>query len=264
MPEIVVDGQPLHYEDEGTGPPVVMVAGTGSRGRVWHLHQVPALVSAGYRVITFDNRAGGPGGRFGVASLVSDTAALIERLELGQSRAVGFSLGARVVAELLVERPELVERAVLLATRGRVDHWTKAMLLAERTGTTTTPEFGVVVRAMQYLSPTTLRDDRATRDWLELFELTSATALPGLHEQVALDELLADRLTAYSAIEAACLVVGFGDDLVTPPQLTREVARAIPRARYHEVADCGHYGYLERPGEVNKLIVDFLGVSSRD
>lgn len=264
MPEIMVEGYPLHYEDNGTGPPVVLVAGAGSGGRVWHLHQVPALVSSGYRVITFDNRAGGPSGRFGLPSLVSDTVALIERLELERCRLVGFSLGARIVQELLLERGELVERAVLLATRGRIDRWTNAVLSAEQSGTTTTPELAAVVRAMQNLSPRTLRDERAARDWLELFELGAATAPPGLHEQVALSELLADRLAAYSEIDVPCLVIGFGDDLVTPPHLTREVATAVRRGRYREVADCGHYGYLERPEEVNKLILEFLEVSAFD
>ncbi|WP_091671680.1 alpha/beta fold hydrolase [Amycolatopsis marina] len=264
MPELMVDGYPLHYDDNGAGAPVVLVAGTGSRGRVWHLHQVPALVSAGYRVITFDNRAGGPGGFFGLSSLVSDTVALIERLGLAPCRLVGFSLGARIVQELLLSRPDLVVRAVLLATRGRVDRWTRAMVTAEQTGRTTTPEFDAVVRAMQNLSPRTLRDERAARDWLELFELTADVAPPGLHEQVALEELLADRLPAYAAIGVPCLVVGFGDDVVTPPNLTREVAAAIRNAEYHEVPDCGHFGYLERPEEVNKLVVDYLGVSTHD
>jgi pimeloyl-ACP methyl ester carboxylesterase len=262
VPNLVVDGHPLHYDDTGSGPAVVMLAGTGSRGRVWHLHQVPALVSAGYRVITFDHRAGGPSGRTGIPSMVSDTVALIERLELGPCRLVGFSLGSRVLLELMLDRADLVTRAVLLATRGRVDRWTRAMVTAEQAGTTTTPEYGAVVRAMQHLSPRTLRDERATRDWLELFELTAATAAPGMHEQVALEEVLTDRLPAYTAIDVPCLVVGFTDDLVTPPHLTQEVAAAIGDAEYREVADCGHFGYLERPDEVNKLIIDFLGVST--
>ena len=37
----------------------MFIAGRGGAGRTWHLHQVPAFLAAGYRVITFDNRGVG-------------------------------------------------------------------------------------------------------------------------------------------------------------------------------------------------------------
>ena len=46
----------LAYDDRGSGPPVVFIAGHGGAGRTWHPYQVPAFLAAGYRVITFDNR----------------------------------------------------------------------------------------------------------------------------------------------------------------------------------------------------------------
>ncbi|KPC60524.1 alpha/beta hydrolase, partial [Streptomyces sp. NRRL WC-3753] len=59
-------------------------------------------------------------------------------------------------------------------------------------------------------------------------------------------------------ITTPCLVVGFADDLILPAHLGREVADAIPGARYVEVADAGHYGYLERPDQVNNALLDFF------
>jgi pimeloyl-ACP methyl ester carboxylesterase len=67
------------------------------------------------------------------------------------------------------------------------------------------------------------------------------------------------RLDAYRRISVRSLVIGFADDLVLPPRLSREVADAISGARYAEVAGCGHIGYLERPDEVNRLLVEFIG-----
>jgi pimeloyl-ACP methyl ester carboxylesterase len=52
--------------------------------------------------------------------------------------------------------------------------------------------------------------------------------------------------------------MGFQDDLVCPPHFGREVADHVPDCRYAEVAGCGHYGYLEDPGTVNSLILDFF------
>lgn len=54
------------------------------------------------------------------------------------------------------------------------------------------------------------------------------------------------------------MVVAFADDMLTPPDLGREVAEAIDGCRYELVERCGHYGYLERPDAVNALLIDFL------
>jgi pimeloyl-ACP methyl ester carboxylesterase len=45
---------------------------------------------------------------------------------------------------------------------------------------------------------------------------------------------------------------------MVPRYLAREVAAAIPGARYEEIEGCGHFGYLERPAEVNRLVVEFF------
>src|ERR687893_2302533 len=103
MPVATVNNIPLNYEVKGTGPLVVLVMGTGSPGRVWELHQVPALVAAGYRVCTFDNRGIAPSDECAsgmtIDDLVGDTAALIEHLGDGPVRVVGTSLGSRIVQE---------------------------------------------------------------------------------------------------------------------------------------------------------------------
>src|SRR5690606_13487327 len=100
-----------------------MVMGSGSPGRVWRTYQVPALVEAGFRVATVDNRGIAPSsecaGGMRVEDLVADTAALIEHLGGGPAHLVGTSMGARVVQELALARPELVGRAVMMATVGR-------------------------------------------------------------------------------------------------------------------------------------------------
>ena len=96
------------------------------------------------------------------------------------------------------------------------------------------------------------------RDWLDLFEMSGPAAGPGVRAQLALADF-EDRGPAYWAITVPTLVVGFADDQMIPAYLSRELAAAIPAAEYAEVADGGHFGYLERPDEVNALLVGFLG-----
>ena len=67
-----------------------------------------------------------------------------------------------------------------------------------------------------------------------------------------------NRLPAYRGISAPVLVVGFGDDLVTPPHLGREVADALPNGRYVQIPDAGHLGFFERPEIVNEAMLKFF------
>jgi pimeloyl-ACP methyl ester carboxylesterase len=48
----------LHYEDHGAGPPAVLIHGYPLSGRAWD-KQVPVLLKAGHRVITYDRRGFG-------------------------------------------------------------------------------------------------------------------------------------------------------------------------------------------------------------
>lgn len=264
MPVVALNGINLSYQVDGEGDLVVLVMGTGSPGRVWHAHQVPALRAAGFRVATFDNRGIPPtdecASGMRLADLVGDTAALVESLG-GRAHVVGTSLGARVAQELALARPDLVSRVVLLATAGRDDPLQLALSRGERAlhdqGVALPPEYHAAVSAVLNLSPATLRDPVAARDWLDVLEYAGPAAGKGVRAQLELDDF-GDRLAAYRDITVPCLVVGFADDRVLPPHLAREVADAIPGARYEEVADAGHYGFLERPEAVNRLVVDFL------
>ncbi|QNP68897.1 alpha/beta hydrolase [Streptomyces roseirectus] len=265
MPDLRIGGTRLHYDDEGSGEPVVMVMGRGAAGRVWRLHQEPALKAAGHRVVTFTNRGIPPSDPcpqgFTIDDMVADTAGLIEQLGLGPCRVVGTSLGAYVVQELMLARPELVSQGVLMATHGRTDAFRRAAIDAELSlhtaGLTLPAPYAAWNRAQRNLSPATLDDEQRLQDWLDLFEFAGEDTGPSSRVQL---ELTAPdgRLTAYRQIRTPTLVIAFADDAVLPPRLSREVADAIPGAVYREVKDCGHYGYLERPDAVNRLMLDFF------
>lgn len=262
-----VNGIDLAFDDSGgTGPAVVMIMGTGSPGRVWKANQQPALVAAGYRVITFDNRGIAPSSEcaegFTLADMVADTAALIEYLGVGPALVVGTSLGAKIAQELALARPDLVRAVALLATYGRMTPVQEAISAGERAihdqGITLPPGYQAAITAHLNLSPHTLADDRAARDWLDIIGFSAQRVTPGVRAQLSLHDGEKSRLDAYRGITRPALVIGFADDATLPPRLAREVADAIPGADYVEVAKAGHFGYLEQPAEVNRLLTEFL------
>jgi pimeloyl-ACP methyl ester carboxylesterase len=265
MSIVEVNGVRLSYQVTGSGELVVLVMGTGSPGRVWQLHQVPALVEAGYRVATVDNRGIPPSDECAsgmtIDDLVGDTAALIEHLGDGPARVVGTSLGSRIVQELALARPDLVSRAVMMAAHGRTDPVQSMLSAGERAlhdaGIELPPMYYAAITALLNLSPRTLHDRPAVQEWLDLFEFSGSGIGAGVRAQLAVEDF-PNRLAAYRRIRVPSLVIGFADDLMIPSYLAREVAEVIPGACYEEIEGCGHFGYLERPDEVNKLLVKFF------
>ncbi|WP_338889031.1 alpha/beta hydrolase [Rhodococcus sovatensis] len=267
MPTATVNGISLNYQVKGAGPLVVLIMGTGSPGRVWDLHQVPALVKAGYRVCFFDNRGIAPSSEstqgMTIDDLVADTAGLIEQVREGDEQAfvVGTSMGARVAQELALRRPELIRKAIFLAGHARLDEFQKTLGEGERAladaKTELPPKYAAAITAAMNLSPTTLADPRSARDWLDLLEFSVAPISAGVRAQIGMDENF-DRGAAYGKIGVPCLSVGFEHDRMIPAYLSAELAKAIPDAQYVEIPDVGHYGYLERPEAINEAVLEFL------
>jgi len=254
----------LAYDDRGSGDPVVFIAGSGGPGRTWLPHQVPAFLKAGYRVITFDNRGIGATENaegFTTQTMVSDTAALIESLRAAPARIVGVSMGAFIAQELMVSRPELVSGAVLLATRGRLDRAREFFYTAEtelyKTDVEIPPAYEAKVRLLESFSRKTLNDDTAVADWSTMFSTWPVKRTSGLRCQLEVSPRT-NRLPAYRSIATPVLVIGFSDDVVTPPHLGREVADAMPNGRYLQIPDTGHLGFLERPEAVNNAMLQFF------
>ncbi len=94
----------LYYEDHGSGQPVVLIHGYPLSGASWE-KQVPALLEAGYRVITYDRRGFGkssqPTTGYNYDTFVRDLHELINHLKLRDFCLVGFSMGGGEVARYL-------------------------------------------------------------------------------------------------------------------------------------------------------------------
>jgi pimeloyl-ACP methyl ester carboxylesterase len=94
----------LHYEDYGSGSPVVLIHGWPLSGRSWE-NQVPALVSAGHRVVTYDRRGFGdssqPWTGYDYDTFAADLNELLTTLDLRDVTLVGFSMGGGEVARYI-------------------------------------------------------------------------------------------------------------------------------------------------------------------
>lgn len=125
MPSVIVgneNGAPIeiHYEDHGSGLPVLLIHGYPLDGNSWE-RQERELLLHGYRVITYDRRGFGRSSQpsFGYAydSFAGDLHVLIEHLDLRDLVLVGFSMGTgEVVRYLSTHGSGRVRKAALLGT----------------------------------------------------------------------------------------------------------------------------------------------------
>src|SRR5580692_7453682 len=94
----------LYYEDHGSGQPVVLIHGYPLSGASWE-KQLPVLLEAGYRVITYDRRGFGkssqPATGYNYDTFAEDLHKLVTQLELRNFTLVGFSMGGGEVARYL-------------------------------------------------------------------------------------------------------------------------------------------------------------------
>ncbi len=110
----------LHYEDKGSGQPVVLIHGYPLDGNSWD-GQTSALLEAGYRVVTYDRRGFGkssqPSTGYDYDTFAADLNAVLETLDLREAVLVGFSMGTGEVARYLsLYGSARVNKAVFLAS----------------------------------------------------------------------------------------------------------------------------------------------------
>ena len=124
MPFISVDVEntaeiDLYYEDRGHGQPVVLIDGFPLDGHAWE-KQVPALLAAGYRVITYDRRGFGRSGQamigYDYDTFAADLNTLLEVLDVTEVVLAGYSMGTGEVGRYLgTYGLDRIDKAVFIA-----------------------------------------------------------------------------------------------------------------------------------------------------
>ena len=248
-----------HRFDGPEEAPVLALSNSlGTTPAMWE-EQLPALTER-FRVLRYDHRGHGespvPTGPYSMADLGGDLLALLDRLELGRVSLCGVSLGGMVSMWVAGEQPERIDRLVLCstsATLGPPELWQERIAAVRSRGTEAladatierwlTPEF----RAAHPGRAGSLRAAVATTP-----DEGYASACEAIR-----DMDLRERLPR---IDAPTLVIGASDDPSTPPEPHATlIANSIPGARLVVIDGARHLVNVERPDEVNPLLLEHLG-----
>jgi pimeloyl-ACP methyl ester carboxylesterase len=257
MPKLRVNNTELYYEMEGSGPPVLLLHGLGSSTREWE-YQVPALARA-HRVIAMDVRGHGRServpGPYSVTGFARDAAALLQALEATPAHVVGLSMGGMIAFQLAVDAPEAV-RSLTIVNSG------PAMIIRDprlrsliRLRLVLTKLFGMRSIARMIADP--LFPDPGQEHLRDRFRAAIAANDPRCY-RAALRALygwsVAERI---GGIRCPVLIVSSDHDY-TPVEFKREYSRSIPGARVVVIENSRHAAPLDRPEELNRLILEFF------
>ncbi len=258
----------LAYDDTGgAGPLVLAVPGMGDVRAVYRF-LTPALVAAGYRVVTMDVRGHGESSvgwsDHSAAAVGADILALLRHLDAGPARLLGGSMAAAAALWVAAEAPERVAGLVLLGPFARDVPQSLLQRLAGGLMTRIVGTFpGAWARWYARLYPTSPPadlDDYRRALTANLREPGRAAAL-----QAMLTASKADCWARSGEVSAPTLVVmGTKDPDFSDPAAEAELVAQRLGGRVLLVEGAGHYPHAELPEVLAPQLLDFFAEADHD
>ena len=264
------DGVRMHYVDEGSGPPVLLLHGEPTSSFLWR-RVIPPLVAAGRRTVAPDLIGFGHSdkpaeiGWYSYDRHVESVLRLVEALDLQGLTLVVHDWGGPIGLRLAVENPERVERLVILNTgigggRAPSETWLRFREVVRAQGSSIDPvrliEAGTVrglteeARAGYALPFPTPESKAGVRAFPELVPVEPD------HPNTAPMNRVRDALRGWTK---PALVVWGAADRVLPATLAHAFVELIPGARGPVLIDgAGHFLQEDQPEELAAAVLAFL------
>jgi pimeloyl-ACP methyl ester carboxylesterase len=270
--KIRVSNLDMNVVTAGEGPDVLLVHGFPDTHTVWR-HVIPALVSAGYRVIAPDTRGCGetdmPGGvsSYRLESLVADLVGLLDALGIGKVRLIAHDWGAVQAWRLVLNYPQRVDRYVALSVghpsafaRAGLEQKLKSYyaLLFQARGAA---EF-LATRADWRLFRLLTRYPEQMPEWRQ------ALSRPG-RLTAGMNYYRANRglMVPHEYPLARVPVFGIwsaGDLFLAEAQMVASQRYVSAPWRYERIEGANHWMQLTAPGQLNPLLLDYLRIPSTE
>ena len=261
----------LHYEDHGSGTPIVLIHGWPLSGRSWE-KQVPALLEAGFRVITYDRRGFGlssqPATGYDANTLADDLNFLMTQLDLKEAILAGFSMGGVEVARYLGRYgTERVSKAIFI---GAVTPF--LLKTAENQEGVDASVFNDIRKNIILDRPKFLTGffkdfynvgmfDRISDEAVHMSWITAIGASP-IGTLKVIDSWLEDFRPDLQTLDIPILVVHGEADKTVPIKASAErMKQIVPQCEYHAISGGPHGLNWTHAEELNNILLKFIGAS---
>ena len=262
MPTLTLHDVTLHYEIDGNGPPLMLIAGTASDSASWGPLVEP--LAQQFTVIRPDNRATGRTrpvqAPLSLDHWADDALALADHLALGPVAVAGHSLGGMIALAMAARRPAQVARLALLAS---------APVNAARNAAL----FDLILRLREPGQPPDLWL-RAFLPWLfhpRFFtvpgQLDAAIAQSLAYPHAQGPQAMAAQVAALRAADPAALLAQITcptlallaeDDLLIPLEQARQALATIADLRIATLPQSGHSLHWDAPEATLAALIPFL------
>ncbi len=258
MPFVENLGARIHWDEEGSGAPMLLIMRLGWPSQGWHRLR-PAL-SEKYRTIAMDNRGVGrsevPAGPYSIAQMAADAAAVLNAARVNTAHILGVSMGGMIAQEFALQYPNKVRSLILGCTAAGGPEAVRAEEEALRVLMTRgqdADEFARAINPFIYdagTSPQIVEEDTAVRrKWY-------ATA-DGYFAQ--LQAVMAwEAYSRLQQIAAPTLVIHGENDRLVPAENGKRIAARIPGAKLVLIPGASHIFTTDQPVLAQKAILDFL------
>jgi 3-oxoadipate enol-lactonase len=252
----------LFFTDtRGPGEPVVLVHAIGCDHRMWDA--LEKALAPRFRVIRVDVRGHGaspvPERPYALDELADDVLAVLDRLDIARAHWVGLSMGGMIGQAFAIEHGERLGRLALANTTSSYGPEGRKMWEAR-------------AKAVEEGGMAAIKDMAMNRYFSEEFHATHPEVVEAVAERFlatpprgyigccdAIAEL--DFSADLRRIHARTLVIAGERDAGTPPAMSQAIAARIPGAKFAVIAGAAHLSAVEKPGEFDALVRDFLGSS---
>jgi len=256
-----VNGLDIHYRITGDGSETaLLINGVGDDLEGWAM-QVDPLVSAGLRVITFDNRGAGrsscPPGPYASSEMAADTKALADALGLTSFHLVGVSMGGLIAQENALSFPDDLRSVVLANTYAKPDRFTKAAFDVWRQ----VAESGGMPLMMRQQAPWVFspafyeaHPDKLATVLAEMERSPQPAAAFSAQIAALLSHDCTDRL---ASLHTPALVIAADDDIIIRLSLSHRLYEELPRGSW-AIVPGGHAAFVENPDPWNRAVIAFI------
>jgi pimeloyl-ACP methyl ester carboxylesterase len=229
----------MYYEIHGDGAPLILLHGGLGSTASWK-EQIPEL-SRQYKVIAADSRGHGRSTfteqRISYALMTSDVVALMDYLGIEKAHVLGWSDGGIIGLELAIEHPERVNKVIAFG--------------ANYHPTGVRADVGDNQKINEYI-------EAAAKDYQRLSP--DPTRWDAFLENIGQMWASEPNFTAgqLGSISVPVLILDGDNDEFVYTEHTREMARLIPTATLTFIPGTGHFAVWEKPGEINRVVLEFL------